>query len=33
MTNYVCITHDLVMFMESNGKVIPRCGKCGLKKT
>lgn len=28
----VCITHDWVMFMEANGKVIMRCTKCGLKK-
>lgn len=32
MTNMVCIVHKWVMFMEANGRVIPRCENCGLKR-
>lgn len=31
MTITVCITHDWVPFMETSGKIIARCTKCGLK--
>lgn len=32
MTTMVCIVHKWVMFMESSGRVIPRCKNCGIKR-